>query len=68
MTSPEDKAGPVEPSGQGRLVPTVEPSADDRDDSTGLPGLRAWHHVYLFVFACFVLWVIMLLALTAFYS
>ena len=65
MSSPEDKPGPVEPSGRGRLVPTP---ADNQDELTGLPGLPKWPHVYLFVFACFVLSVLLLLALTAFYS
>ena len=68
MNSPEDKSGPVEPSGRGRLVPAIEPPADCRNEITGLPGLRTWRHVYLFVFGCFVLWVLLLLALTAFYS
>lgn len=52
----EDIAGPVEP-------PSV-----DRDETTGLPGLPAWRHVYLAVFACFVVWVLLLLALTLSYS
>jgi hypothetical protein len=56
MKSPEDNTGPV------------KPPADDRDELTGLPGLRAWRHVYLFVFACFVLWVLLLLVLTVSYS
>lgn len=56
MKSPEDNAGPV------------EPSSNDRDELTRLPGLRTWRHVYLFVFGCFVLWVLSLLALTVFYS
>ena len=68
MISPEDKSGPLEPSGRGRLVPTIEPPADNQDKLTGLPGLPKWRHVYLFVFGCFVLWVLLLLALTAFYS
>ena len=56
MKSTEENAGPV------------EPPADDRDETTGLPGLRVWRDVYLFVFACFVVWVSLLLALTVFYS
>lgn len=68
MKSPEDNAGPIEPSGRERLVPATEPPADRRDETTGIPGLRTWHYVYLFVFASFVLWVLLLLALTEFYS
>jgi hypothetical protein len=56
MKSPEDKAGPA------------RPPADDKDELTGLPGLRTWRHVYLFVFGCFILWVLLLLGLTVFYS
>jgi hypothetical protein len=56
MKLPGDNAGPV------------EPRSDDRDELTGLPGLRTWRHVYIFVFGCFVLWVLSLLALTVFYS
>jgi hypothetical protein len=56
MKSSEDNAGPA------------GPPSHDRDEPTGLPGLREWHHVYLFVSACFILWVLLLLALTVFYS
>jgi hypothetical protein len=68
MKSPEDNPAPIEPSGRGRLVPAIEPPAERTDEVTGLPGLRSWRHVYFFVFACFVLWVLLLLALTEFYS
>ncbi len=39
-----------------------------QDETTGLPGLRTWHEVYLFVFTCFVLSVLLLLVLTMSYS
>jgi hypothetical protein len=68
MNSSEDNPAPIEPPGRGRLVPAAEPPADNQDELTGLPGLRSWRHVYLFVFACFVLWVLLLLALTVLYS
>lgn len=55
MNLPEENASPP-------------PPADHRNELTGLPGLRSWKHVYLFVFACFVLWVLLLLALTVSYS
>ena len=55
MKPPEDNAGSVEsPSGN--------------DELTSLPGLRTWRHVYLFVFGCFVFWIVLLLALTMSYS
>lgn len=68
MNSPEEKTGPVEPFERRKLVLEVEPPRVNRDELTGLPGLRTWNNVYLFVFACFVLWVSLLLVLTVFYS
>ncbi len=47
--------------------PPESPSGG-RDETTGLPGLRTWRDVYLFVFACFVLSVLLLLVLTMSYS
>ncbi|SDS10089.1 hypothetical protein [Opitutus sp. GAS368] len=38
------------------------------DESTGLPGLRSWPAVYVFVLGVFVLWVGLLAALTEVYS
>jgi hypothetical protein len=43
-------------------------SPDSQDELTGLPWLRTWRGVYLFVFGCFVLWVVLLLALTMSFS
>ena len=42
----------------------------DRRDAcpTGLPVLRTWRSVYLFVFGCFILSVLLLLMLTMSYS
>ncbi|HEX3623933.1 MAG TPA: hypothetical protein VH280_00755 [Verrucomicrobiae bacterium] len=68
MKSTEDNADPVEPSRRGQLVPGIEPSAENREELTGLPGLRTWRDVYIFVFGCFLLWVSLLLLLTVFYS
>jgi len=42
--------------------------AGGNEELTGLPGLRTWRGVFLFVFGCFVLWVGLLLALTVLYS
>ncbi|HEV2329438.1 MAG TPA: hypothetical protein VGY56_11700 [Verrucomicrobiae bacterium] len=68
MKSTEEHAGPVDPSGRGRLVPAFESLAESQNEITGLPGLPRWSHVYFFVFACFVLWVSLLLILTVLYS
>jgi hypothetical protein len=39
-----------------------------KEEPTGLPGLRTWRGVYLLVFGCFVLWVLLLLVLTLSFS
>jgi hypothetical protein len=49
-------------------IPPANAPLNDKDDVTGLPGLHTWRSVYLFVFACFVLSVLLLLALTVIYS
>jgi len=56
-------------SSEANTAPADTPP-DDRDELTGLPGLRTWRGVYLFVFGCFILWVLLLLllALTVSYS
>jgi hypothetical protein len=43
-----------------------KPSVDDR--ATGLPLFKTWPSVYLFVFATFVVWVLLLTALTGIFS
>jgi hypothetical protein len=45
-----------------------EAPADSRDEVTGFPGLRTWRSVYLFVFGCFILSVVLLIALSVIYS
>jgi hypothetical protein len=40
----------------------MKPPVDD--ELTGLPGLRTWRGVYIFVLGVFALWVALLLALT----
>ena len=37
-------------------------------ETTGLPWLDTWRGVYAFVFACFVVWVGLLIALTVIFS
>ena len=45
-----------------------EVPSNNQDQLTGLPGLRTWRGVYLFVFGSFILWVLLLLALTMSFS
>ena len=49
-------------------IPPIETPPSDPEELTGLPGLRTWRGVYLFVFGCFVLSVLLLLTLTVIYS
>jgi hypothetical protein len=49
-------------------IPPTNAPPNKQDELTGLPGLRTWRNVYFFVFGCFVLWVLLLLALTVIYS
>jgi hypothetical protein len=46
----------------------IDAPPDGREELTGLPGLRTWRGVYIFVFGCFILWVVLLVALTVLYS
>lgn len=52
---------------EGNLT-AAETVSGGKDELTGLPGLRTWRGVYLFVFGCFVLSVVLLIALTVIYS
>ena len=42
----------------------MTPAPDPKDDVTGLPGVRSWRAVYVFVLVVFVLWIILLTVLT----
>ncbi len=44
------------------------PPPEKNDEVTGLPGLRSWRAVYVFVLGVFVLWVGLLTVLTKLYS
>lgn len=48
------------------MNPPTQPIAEDA--STGLPWPATWRGVYLFVLGAFVLWVILLAALTEAFS
>ena len=49
-------------------VPPVASKDTIDDEGTGLPGFKTWPAVYLFVFATFVVWVVLLEALTRAFS
>jgi hypothetical protein len=38
------------------------------DESTGLPGLRTWRSVYVFVLSCFVLYVVLLVVFGRYFA
>ena len=42
----------------------MTPEPKPNDDETGLPGLRTWRAVYVFVLGVFIVWIGLLLALT----
>ena len=46
----------------------VDAPPDGEDEVTGVPWLRSWRGVYALVFGCFILWVLLLLALTVSFS
>jgi hypothetical protein len=45
---------------------TDEPKPSD--ETTGLPGLRTWRGVYVFVLVTFAVWILLLLLLTKAFS
>ena len=50
-------------------VEDAPPNPASGDESaTGLPLLRTWPAVYLFVLGSFILWVVLLFALSRFYA
>jgi hypothetical protein len=46
----------------------MKPAPLPDDSATGLPVLRTWPRVYLFVLAVFIVWVVLLTALTMTFS
>lgn len=54
-------------SSESNPPPVDAPPAGD-DEMIGLPGFRTWRSVYIFVAVTFILWVVLLLALTLSYS
>ncbi|HYO08571.1 MAG TPA: hypothetical protein VER17_06325 [Tepidisphaeraceae bacterium] len=64
IPSREGRAAPAPPQSQSQSQST-SPQVEMIDDQvTGLPGLRTWGAVYLFVVAVFVLYVVLLAALS----
>jgi hypothetical protein len=47
--------------------PSGEPPVQETGE-TGFPGLHTWRGVYIFVFSSFILWVVLLFALTRMFS
>jgi hypothetical protein len=47
---------------------SVETSPDRKEEAPGLPGFRTWRGVYLFVFGCFVIYVVLLALLSRAFS
>jgi hypothetical protein len=47
--------------------PAAEPPVSE-SGNTGFPGIRTWRGLYVFVFGCFLLWVVLLFALTVIFS
>ena len=46
----------------------MTPDPEPNDELTGLPGLRSWRAVYLFVLAVFAAWIVLLTLLTRMFS
>lgn len=46
----------------------MTPEPKPNNESTGLPGLRSWRKVYVFVLAVFALWIGLLIVLTRMFS
>lgn len=48
--------------------PSLGPPDDVGEATTGLPWLRSWRGVYVFVFGSFLTWVVLLVVLKAVFS
>jgi hypothetical protein len=46
----------------------MTPEPEPNDESTGLPGLRTWRSVYIFVLVCFAVYVALLIVLERTFS
>jgi hypothetical protein len=58
----------MKPSAQEPADPSPASREPVDDARTGLPGLRTWRAVYLFVLGCFIVWVGLLALLTRMFS
>jgi len=54
-------------SDMSSATPTDQP-ADTESETTGLPGVRSWRMVYALVAIIFILYVVLLTALTRWYQ
>lgn len=54
MTPSADNPEPTQDASSGRG------GGEGRGDSTGLPCFRTWRGVYIFAFACFIVYVVLL--------
>jgi hypothetical protein len=46
----------------------MTPAPQLKDEGTGLPGLRSWRSVYVFVLVVFALWIGLLIVLSRMFS
>lgn len=56
---------PAGPESAGPSTGAPVAAANNEEESTGLPWLHTWRAVYAFVLGAFVLWVVLLYALSA---
>lgn len=68
MSEPAADDGGAVPSPRNERRPAGEGTRPPSDDATGLPWPRAWRGVYVLVAGVFVLWLVLLTALTKMFS
>jgi hypothetical protein len=59
---------PLEDKANGVAEVSQNPARATEDEMTGIPWLRSWKGVYVFVLGSFILWVALLVALTVSFS
>ena len=58
--TPDDVGGVPSPRAVGKMAGEGTRPTPPADEATGLPGLRTWRRVYIFVLGCFVAYVVLL--------